>query len=66
LKAVKICSPCPNFSWFGRLLPKVHSKLLQHFKTYHRTFEEDTKYVWSKDCDEAFQTLKKLLTISQC
>jgi hypothetical protein len=24
--------------------------------------KKDTKYVWSKDCDEAFQTLKKLLT----
>jgi hypothetical protein len=23
-----------------------------------------TKYVWSEDCDEAFQTLKKLLTTS--
>jgi ribonuclease HI len=23
-----------------------------------------TKYVWSKECDEAFQTLKKLLTTS--
>jgi hypothetical protein len=26
--------------------------------------KKDTKYVWSKDCDEAFQTLKKLLTTS--
>jgi hypothetical protein len=25
---------------------------------------KDTKYVWSKDCDEAFQTLKRLLTTS--
>jgi hypothetical protein len=24
--------------------------------------QKGTKYVWSKDCDEAFQTLKKLLT----
>jgi hypothetical protein len=26
--------------------------------------KKGNKYVWSKDCDEAFQTLKKLLTIS--
>jgi hypothetical protein len=26
--------------------------------------KKDTKYVWSNDCDEAFQTLKKLLTTS--
>jgi hypothetical protein len=25
--------------------------------------KKGTKYVWSKDCDEAFQTLKKLLTV---
>jgi hypothetical protein len=26
--------------------------------------KKDIKYVWSKECDEAFQTLKKLLTTS--
>jgi hypothetical protein len=26
--------------------------------------KKGTKYVWTKDCDEAFQTLKKLLTTS--
>jgi hypothetical protein len=26
--------------------------------------KKDNKYVWSKDCNEAFQTLKKLLTTS--
>jgi hypothetical protein len=26
--------------------------------------KKGTKYVWSKDCDEAFQILKKLLTTS--
>jgi hypothetical protein len=26
--------------------------------------KKDTKYVWSKDCDEDFHTLKKLLTTS--
>jgi hypothetical protein len=26
--------------------------------------KKGNKYVWSKDCDEAFKTLKKLLTTS--
>jgi hypothetical protein len=26
--------------------------------------KKGNKYVWSEDCDEAFQTLKKLLTTS--
>jgi hypothetical protein len=26
--------------------------------------KKDTKYVWSKDCDDVFQTLKKLVTTS--
>jgi hypothetical protein len=26
--------------------------------------KKGTKYVWNKNCDEAFQTLKKLLTTS--
>jgi hypothetical protein len=26
--------------------------------------KKGSKYVWSKECDEAFQTLKKLLTTS--
>jgi hypothetical protein len=26
--------------------------------------KKGTKYVWSNECDEAFQTLKKLLTTS--
>jgi hypothetical protein len=27
-------------------------------------FKKGTKYVWNKDCDDTFQTLKKLLTTS--
>jgi hypothetical protein len=33
-------------------------------KPITKLLKKDTKYVWSKDCDEAFQTLKKLLTTS--
>jgi hypothetical protein len=40
----------PNFSKISKPITKLLKK--------------DTKYVWSKDCDEAFQTLKKLLTTS--
>jgi hypothetical protein len=29
-----------------------------------KLLKKGTKYVWSKECDEAFQTLKKLLTTS--
>jgi quinol-cytochrome oxidoreductase complex cytochrome b subunit len=40
----------PNFS----MISKPMTELLK----------KGNKYVWSKDCDEAFQTLKKLLTTS--
>jgi hypothetical protein len=36
----QICLPSVKFSWFGELLSKVYSELLQYFKTYHRTVEE--------------------------
>jgi hypothetical protein len=44
-----------KYSWVDRLLSKVHSEPLQDFKIYHRAIE---------DCDEAFQTLKKMLITS--
>jgi hypothetical protein len=37
------------------------SKILKHIT---ELLKKGTKYVWSKECDEAFQTLKKLLTTS--
>jgi hypothetical protein len=40
----------PNFS-------KISKRITELLK-------KGTKCVWSKDCDEAFQTLKKLLTTS--
>jgi hypothetical protein len=33
-------------------------------KPISKLLKKGTKYVWSKECDEAFQTLKKLLTTS--
>jgi hypothetical protein len=33
-------------------------------KPITRLLKKGTKYVWSKDCGDAFQTLKKLLTTS--
>jgi hypothetical protein len=33
-------------------------------KPITQLLKKGTKYVWSKDCDDAFQTLKKLLTMS--
>jgi hypothetical protein len=33
-------------------------------KPINELLKKGNKYVWSKDCDEAFQTLKKLLTTS--
>jgi hypothetical protein len=33
-------------------------------KAITKLLKKGNKYVWSKDCDEAFQTLKKLLTTS--
>jgi hypothetical protein len=36
---------------------KITKSISEHLK-------KGTKYVWRKDCDEAFQTLKKLLTTS--
>jgi hypothetical protein len=40
----------PNFS-------KISKPIIELLK-------KGTKYVWSKECDETFQTLKKLLTTS--
>jgi hypothetical protein len=53
-----------KFSWVDWLLSKIHSELLEDYKAYHQTIEEGNKYVWSDACDEAFQTLKKMLTTS--
>jgi hypothetical protein len=40
----------PNFSKIAKSITKL--------------LKRGTKYIWSEDCDDAFQTLKKLLTTS--
>jgi hypothetical protein len=47
-------------SYYRRFIPNF-SKIS---KPITKLLKKDTKYVWSKDCDEAFQILKKLLTTS--
>jgi hypothetical protein len=44
--------------YYRRFIPNF-SKIL---KPITELLKKGTKYVWSKECDEAFQTLKKLLT----
>jgi hypothetical protein len=46
--------------YYQRLIPNF-SKIA---KSITELSKKGTKYVWSKDCDDAFQTLKKLLTTS--
>jgi hypothetical protein len=46
--------------YYRRFIPNF-SKIA---KPIAELLKKGTKYVWSKDCDEAFQTLKKLLTTS--
>jgi hypothetical protein len=46
--------------YYRRFIPNF-SKIL---KPITELLKKVTKYVWSKECDEAFQTLKKLLTTS--
>jgi hypothetical protein len=46
--------------YYRRFIPNF-SKIS---KPITELLKKDTKYVWSKECDEAFQTLKKLLITS--
>jgi hypothetical protein len=46
--------------YYRRFIPNF-SKIL---KPVTELLKNGTKYVWSKECDEAFQTLKKLLITS--
>jgi hypothetical protein len=44
--------------YYRRFIPNF-SKIL---KPISKFLKKGNKYVWSKDCDDAFKTLKKLLT----
>jgi hypothetical protein len=46
--------------YYRRFIPNF-SKIS---KSITELLKKGIKYVWSKECDEAFQTLKKLLTTS--
>jgi hypothetical protein len=46
--------------YYRRFIPNF-SKIL---KPITELLKKGNKYVWSKDCEEAFKTLKKLLTTS--
>jgi hypothetical protein len=46
--------------YYRRFIPNF-SKIL---KPITELLKKGNKYIWSKDCNEAFLTLKKLLTIS--
>jgi hypothetical protein len=53
-------------SFFG--LAGYYQRFISNFSKISKSITEllkkGTKYVWSKDCDKAFLTLKKLLTTS--
>jgi hypothetical protein len=46
--------------YYRRFIP-IFSKIS---KPITELLKKDNKYVWSKDCDEAFLTMKKLITTS--
>jgi hypothetical protein len=64
LGAAKICSPSLKFSWFAGYYRRFILNFSKISKPITELLKKGTKYVWSKECDEAFQTLKKLLTTS--
>jgi hypothetical protein len=56
----QVCSFLGLASYYRRFIP-IFSKIL---KPITELLKKGNKYVWSKDCEEAFKTLKKLLTTS--
>jgi hypothetical protein len=58
----QVCSFLGLASYYRRFIPnfsKISNPITELLKN-------GNKYVWSKECDEAFKTLKKLLTTSRC
>jgi hypothetical protein len=55
-----VCSFLGLAGYYLRFIPNF-SKIV---KPITKLLKKGTKYVWSEDCDDAFQTLKKLLITS--
>jgi hypothetical protein len=56
-----------NGSHQSMYIKYVHQSILKFTKISKpitELWKKGTKYVWSEACDEAFQTLKKMLTTS--
>nr|GEX48942.1 reverse transcriptase domain-containing protein [Tanacetum cinerariifolium] len=51
-----------DFSGSFRLLSKVHKRLLKNSQADDSFLEKDTPFIFSKECVETFQTLKRKLT----
>jgi hypothetical protein len=64
LEATNVCNLGAQFSWVGCYYRRFILNFSKIAKLITELLKKGTKYVWSKDCDEAFQTLKKLLTTS--
>jgi hypothetical protein len=57
---MQICSFLGLACYYRRFIPNF-SKIN---KPMIKLLEKDAKFIWSKECDEVFCTLKKLLTIA--
>jgi hypothetical protein len=56
----QVCSFLGLASYYRRFIPNFSKISMPNTEL----LKKGNKYVWSKDCDEAFKTLKKLLTTS--
>jgi hypothetical protein len=65
LEATKVRAPSAKLSWFGGYYRRFILNFSKIAKPITELLKKGNKYVWSKDCDEAFLTLKKLLTTSK-
>jgi hypothetical protein len=65
LEATKVRAPSAKLSWFGGYYRRFILNFSKIAKPITELLKKGNKYVWSKDYDEAFLTLKKLLTTSK-
>jgi hypothetical protein len=56
----QVCSFLVLAGYYQRFIPNFSKTS----KPIIELLKKGNKYIWSKDCDEAFNTLKKLLTTS--